>query len=129
MAIIPLDRIAIAMCDRRVFLMVLLLLASIAVAETRLKLSFPEEFYREQQLPDSEFNRGTQSQNKSKGEPKAKARQWREHADESSNGYRWKGAEFHYAEHNKQHPQTIPDNQDRISAPQIELERQFELRF
>ncbi|PXW91127.1 hypothetical protein C8R34_10136 [Nitrosomonas sp. Nm84] len=125
MAIIPLDRVAIAMFDRRVFLTMLLLLASIAMAETRLKLSFPDEFYREQQLSDSEFNRGTQSKN----EPKAKARQWREHADESSKGYRWKGAEFHYAEHNKQHPQTIPDSQDRISAPQIELERQFELRF
>ncbi len=105
--------------------MVLLLLASIAMAETRLKLSFPDEFYREQQLPDTEFNRGTRSKN----EPKAKARQWREHADESSNGYRWKGAEFHYAEHNKQHPQTIPDNMDRVYAPQIELERQLELRF
>lgn len=123
MAVIPLNRVAIAVCDRRMFL-VLLLLASIAMAETRLNLSFPDEFYHEQ-LPDSKFNRGTQSQNESE----AKTRQWREHADESSKGRRWKEVEFHYADHNKQHPHTIPDNHDRSSAPQIELAPQLELRF
>jgi len=47
------------------FSILLLLLTSIVMAETRLKLSFPDEFYNKQ-LSDSKFDRGTQSQNESK---------------------------------------------------------------
>lgn len=123
MAIVSLDRIAIPMCGQRIFLILLLLLASIAMAETRLKLNFPDEFYYKQ--PDSRFDRGAQPQN----EPEAKARQWHEHADESSNKRRWNGVEFRHLKHTEPHPDTIPDSYDRFSAPQIKLEPQLELRF
>lgn len=118
------DRITIILCDRRMFSILLLLLTSIVMAETRLKLSFPDEFYNKQ-LSDSKFDRGTQSQNESK----TKARQWPENADKSSRGYRWKGVDFHYAERNEQRPNTTPNSDIKLSAPQVELKPQLELRF
>jgi len=124
MTAVSFDRIIITICDRRMFSILLLLLTSIVMAETRLKLSFPDEFYNKQ-LPDSKFDRGTRSQSESK----TKARQWPENIDKSSRGYRWKEVEFHYAERNERHPNTIPNNDNKLSAPQIELKPQLELRF
>lgn len=122
---VSINRIAITICDRRIFSILLLLLASIVMAETRLKLNFPDEFYNKQ-LPDSKFNRSNQSQN---NKSETKARQWHKDSDKSSNRYRWKGIEFHYVDRNEQYPHTIPDSYDKLSAPQTELKPQLELRF
>ncbi|GKS69450.1 hypothetical protein W03_14540 [Nitrosomonas sp. PY1] len=131
MAAVSFDRIACTICDRRVFAILLVLLVSIVMAETKLKLDFPDEFYNKR-LSDSEFNRRTQSQNNpgtKTPNPGTKARQWPEHTDEPSRVYRWKGIEFHHVDNNEQHPSRILDSFDKLSAPQTDLKPQFEFRF
>jgi len=98
------------------------LYTSAVIADSRLKLNFPEEFYSSHAI-DKKFNRDTQSQKKINND----VRVWRKQAaDKSSTDSRWKGIESIYVEHKERAPLMLHDGS---SAQQIYLEPQFNLRF
>lgn len=107
-------------CDHRLALVFLLLASSIVIADTTLKLDFPDEFYL--QSTDTKFSRNNQSYHADKDEPK-----WRKPASSSSPAVRW-GAKSIYEENSQLDP--ILGTQGTGQATEtINLNPQLEIRF
>lgn len=107
-------------CVHRLALPLFLLVSSIVIADSTLKLDFPDEFYL--QSNETKFSRGDQTYRSDKEEPK-----WREPASPSSPSMRW-GAKTIYEENNQLEPLlgTVGTGQ---AAETINLNPQLELRF
>ncbi len=120
MMVAPFSNINASVCEGCLFFTLFFLFTSIVIADSRLKLNFPNEFYSSQTI-DRKFNRGNQSQKKNND-----LREWRKQANKSSTDSRWKGIESIYAEHKERTPLMLHDGP---STQQIDLEPQFLLRF
>ncbi len=97
-----------------------LLVSSIVIADSTLKLDFPDEFYL--QSTDKKLSRGSQTYHADKEEPK-----WRKPASSSSPTVRW-GAKSIYEE-NKQLDPLVGSQSSGQSTETIYLNPQLELRF
>lgn len=100
------------------------LLVSTVMAESRLKLDFPHEFYT-QSLTDKKFVRG----GKDRKETDNDARKWGGLSHRSENKSRWKNVELYYGSDGNQRKQSPDALHDRFSTHHLELEPQFEMRF
>jgi len=107
-------------CAYRLALALFLLVSSIVIADSTLKLDFPDEFYL--QSTDKKLSRSSQTYRADKEEPK-----WREPASSSSPTVRW-GAKSIYEE-NKQLDPLVGTQGTGQSAETIYLTPQLELRF
>lgn len=104
----------------RLALALFLLVSSIVIADSTLKLDFPDEFYL--QPTDKKLSRGSQTYHADKEEPK-----WRKPASSSSPTVRW-GAKSIYEE-NKQMDPLVGSQSSGQSTETIYLNPQLELRF
>ena len=107
-------------CEHRLALALLLLASSIAIADSTLKLDFPDEFYL--QSTDTKFSRNSQSYQADKDEPK-----WRKSASPSSPTVRW-GAQSIYEENNQLDP-LLGTQGTGQATESIYLNPQLEIRF
>ena len=107
-------------CEHRLALALLLLASSIVIADSTLKLDFPDEFYL--QSTDTKFSRNNHSYHADKEEPR-----WRKPASSSSPAVRW-GAKSIYEENSQLDP--ILGTQGTGQATEtIYLNPQLEIRF
>ena len=97
-----------------------LLVPPIVIADSTLKLDFPDEFYL--QSNETKFTRGNQTYRSDKEEPK-----WRKPASPSSPSMRW-GAKTIYEENNQLEP-LLGTTGNGQAAETIHLNPQLELRF
>lgn len=97
-----------------------LLVSSLVIADSTLKLDFPDEFYR--QSTDTKLSRGDEAYRPDKEEPK-----WRKPADSSSPTVRW-GAKTIYEENRRMDPLVGTSGNDQ-TANSINLAPQLEIRF
>lgn len=116
-----LNTISIGGHERWILYFLFLSLVSVAMAESRLKLSFPDEFYS-QALTEKEFDRGIREQKETEDD----VREWRSSNDKSKKKARWKSIEFYNAKHKTQPPLKI---RERSSTPSIEVNPQFGVSF
>ena len=104
----------------RLALVLFLLASSIVIADTTLKLDFPDEFYL--QSTDTKFSRDNQTYRAEKEEPK-----WRKSTSTQSPTVRW-GAKSIYEENN--HLDPFLDTQGAGQTTEsIYLNPQLEIRF
>ncbi len=106
--------------EHRLALVLLLFASSIVIADTTLRLDFPDEFYL--QSTDKKLSRDNQTYRADKEEP-----EWRKPADSSSPTVRW-GAKSIYEE-NKQLEPLIGTQGTGEAAETIYVNPQLELRF
>jgi hypothetical protein len=97
-----------------------LLVSSIVIADSTLKLDFPDEFYL--QSTDKKLSRGDETYRTDKEEP-----EWRKPADSSSPTVRW-GAKTIYEENRRMDPLVGTSGNDQ-TANSINLAPQLEIRF
>lgn len=107
-------------CAYRLALALFFLVSSIVIADSTLKLDFPDEFYL--QSTDKKLSRGNQTYRTDKEEP-----EWRKPASSSSPTVRW-GAKSIY-EDNKQVKPLVGTSGNDQTAETINLAPQLELRF
>jgi len=107
-------------CAYRLALALLFLVSSIVIADSTLKLDFPDEFYL--QSTDKKLSRDNQTYRADKEEL-----EWRKPADSSSPTVRW-GAKSIYEE-NKQLEPLIGTQGTGEAAETIYVNPQLELRF
>lgn len=105
-------------------LMLFVLFVSTVMAESRLKLDFPDEFYT-QSLTDKKFVRD----GKDREETNNVARKWGGLSHKSENKSRWKNVELYYGTDGSQRKQSPDTLHDRFSTHHLELEPQFKMRF
>ena len=107
-------------CEHQLTLVLLLLVSSIAIADSTLKLDFPDKFYL--QSNDTKFSRNNQSYQTDKKEPR-----WRKSENSASSTVRW-GAKSIYEENSQLDP--ILSTQGTGQATDaIYLNPQLEIRF
>ena len=107
-------------CAHQLTWMLFLLASSIVIADSTLKLDFPDEFYL--QSTDTKLSRGEEAYRTDKEEPK-----WREPTDSSSPTVRW-GAKTIYEENSRMDPLVGTSGNDQ-TANSINLAPQLEIRF
>ena len=107
-------------CAYRLALALFLLISSIVIADSTLKLDFPDEFYL--QSTDKKLSRDSQTYRADKEEPK-----WRKPESSSSPSARW-GAKSIYEE-NKQSDPLVGTHGTGQATEAIYLNPQLELRF
>ncbi len=106
-------------------LMVLFLfVASTVMAESRLKLDFPDEFYI-QCMTDKKFERSNGT-SENTGEM---TRKWYRSDDKPENNSRWKNIELNIGTQAEERKHSLDQLNDRFSTHHLELEPQFEIRF
>lgn len=110
----------VSTCAYRLALALFLLISSIVIADSTLKLDFPDEFYL--QSTDKKLSRDNQTYHADKEEPK-----WRKPASSASPTVRW-GAKSIYEE-NKQLDPLVGTQGTGQSSEAIYLAPQLELRF
>jgi len=110
----------VSTCAYRLALALFLLISSIVIADSTLKLDFPDEFYL--QSTDKKLSRDNQTYRADKEEPK-----WRKPASSASPTVRW-GAKSIYEE-NKQLDPLVGTQGTGQSSETIYLAPQLELRF
>ncbi len=106
--------------EHRLALVLLLFASSIVIADTTLRLDFPDEFYL--QSTDKKFSRNNQSYQADKQEPR-----WRNPADSSSPTVRW-GAKSIYEENSQLDPILGTEGTGQATET-IHLNPQLEIRF
>lgn len=97
-----------------------LLVSSFVIADSTLKLDFPDEFYL--QSTDTKLSRGEEAYRTDKEEP-----EWRKPAESSSPRVRW-GAKTIYEENRRMDPLVGTSGNDQ-TANSINLAPQLEIRF
>ena len=107
-------------CTYRLAWGLFLLASSIVIADSTLKLDFPDEFYL--QSTDTKLSRGDEAYRTDNEEP-----EWRKPADSSSPTVRW-GAKTIYEENSRMAPLVGTSGNDQ-TANSINLAPQLEIRF
>ncbi len=110
--------------EQWLFVVLFLFLASTVMAESRLKLDFPDEFYT-QGLTDKKFERS----NRKRENTDETTRKWHHSGDKPENKSRWKNIELNIGTQGERRRQPSDMLHDRFSTHRLELEPQFEIRF
>jgi len=110
--------------EQWLLIVLFLFLASTVMAESRLKLDFPDEFYI-QSMKDKQFERG----NKASENTDEMTRKWYRSDDKPVNKSRWKNIELNIGTQEGQRKHSSDQLHDRFSTHHLELEPQFEIRF
>ncbi len=117
-------KVSISTYEQWLLLILFLSLISTVMAESRLKLDFPDEFYI-QGLADKKFDRRNEV-SENTGEM---TRKWYRSSDKPENKSRWKNVELYIDTQEERRKNSSDELHDRFSTHHMELDPQFEIRF